>query len=239
MNRFSIHDGSADWNVAIDAGRLRHRNCSELRNLFPAFPINSGNDGIRRFAQLCRAFRHGIQHRLDIGRRAGDHAQNLAGCCLLLQRFGDLAIALFQFFEQPHILDRDHRLIRKGFEQLDLRRGKWTHLHATGVQDADEFPLLTKGNNQERARAYHLEFVLRTSVGHVERAMLAYPEKLWLVNTDLDTINGYRTKMSPRQNASPLLKPQHYVIDPTNLCCALDDRVEHRLYVRRRPADDT
>ena len=30
------------------------------------------------------------------------------------------------------------------------------------------------------------EIVLRADVGNVERAMLAHPAKLWLINTDLD-----------------------------------------------------
>ena len=33
--------------------------------------------------------------------------------------------------------------------------------------------------------------------------MLAYPAILWLINTDLDAANGYGTKMSPRNIASP------------------------------------
>ena len=37
---------------------------------------------------------------------------------------------------------------------------------------------------------------------------------------------------------SPLAESQHHVINPTNPCGALDDGVEHRLHVRRRPADD-
>ena len=44
--------------------------------------------------------------------------------------------------------------------------------------------------------------------------------------------------MSPRNHNVSLLKAQHYVIDPTHLCRALDDRIEYRLYVRGRTADD-
>ena len=73
----------------------------------------------------------------------------------------------------------------------------------------------------------------------MERAVLAHPAKLWLINTDLDAAKyGYRTKMGPRNHSIPLAESQHHVIDPTNSRCALDDRVEHRLHVRRRAADD-
>ena len=49
-----------------------------------------------------------IQHRLDIGRRAGDDAQDFTRRRLLLQRF-------LEFLEQPHVLDGDHRLIGESF----------------------------------------------------------------------------------------------------------------------------
>ena len=68
--------------------------------------------------------------------------------------------------------------------------------------------------------------------------MLAHPAKLWLINTDLDAANRYRTKMSPRNHHVSLAESQHHVIDPANPCCALDDGIEHRLHVRRRAADD-
>ena len=66
----------------------------------------------------------GIQHRLNIRRRAGDHAQDLARRRLLLQRF-------LEFLEQPHVLDGDDRLVGEGLEQLDLLVGEGPHLVAT------------------------------------------------------------------------------------------------------------
>ena len=68
--------------------------------------------------------------------------------------------------------------------------------------------------------------------------MLAHPAKLWLINTDLDAAIRYRTKMSPPNHSFALAESQHHVIDPTNPRGALDDGVEDRLHVRRRPADD-
>jgi hypothetical protein len=47
---------------------------------FPAPDVSVG-----RFAQASRVFRHGIEHGLDIGRRAGDHAKVFACRRLLLQ----------------------------------------------------------------------------------------------------------------------------------------------------------
>ena len=42
---------------------------------------------------------------------------------------------------------------------------------------------------------------------------------------------------SRKENRDPQ-QTQHHVINPTNPRGALDNRVEHRLHVRRRPADD-
>ena len=61
--------------------------------------------------------------------------------------------SLIQFFEQPHVLDGDHRLVGEGFKEFDLRRGEGAHLDATCGQRSNEFPLLTKGNGQEGARS--------------------------------------------------------------------------------------
>ena len=112
-------------------------------------------------------------------------------------------VTSLEFLEQPHVLDGDHGLVGEGFKQLDLRRGEGAHLDATCVQRSNEFPLLTKGNGQEGAQAaggtQRWEIVLRADVGNVERAMLAYPAKLWLINTDLDAANGYRDQNEPAE----------------------------------------
>src|SRR5262249_9656275 len=68
--------------------------------------------------------------------------------------------------------------------------------------------------------------------------MLAHPVILWLINTDLDAGGGYGTKMRPRNHHVHLAEPQQHVIDTTNPRRALDYRVEDRLHVRRRPADN-
>src|SRR5262245_9485516 len=73
----------------------------------------------------------------------------------------------------------------------------------------------------------------------MERAMLAHPAILWLIDTDLGAPNGYGTKMRPRKEHGPLSKSQHHVIDSTNLCRALNYSIQDRLHVCRRAADDT
>ena len=48
----------------------------------------------RRMAQVRRPLGHRVEHRLHVGRRARDHAQDLADRRLLLERVGELARAL-------------------------------------------------------------------------------------------------------------------------------------------------
>ena len=56
---------------------------------------------------------HGLKHRLQLAGRTGNDAQHLRGRRLLLQRFAQLLRALLLGFEQPHVLNRNHRLICK------------------------------------------------------------------------------------------------------------------------------
>src|SRR5215468_12686499 len=102
---------------------------------------------------------------------------------------------------------------------------------------------MPKRNAQEGAIApnetRHWEIGLRAHVRNMERAMLANPAMVWLINIDLDAANRDGAKMSPRRHNVPVSESQQHVINPTNPCRALDNRIEHRLHVRRGAADDT
>ena len=79
-------------------------------------------------AQLYGVPDDGIENWLDVGRRAGDDPQDLARRRLLLERFGQRAVPRLQLGEQPHVLDRDHRLVGEGLENLDLPVREWAGL---------------------------------------------------------------------------------------------------------------
>ena len=51
-----------------------------------------------------------------------DDAEHLASVCA--PGLTQFRVALLQFLEQPHVLDRDHRLVGERLKQLDLRRMK-------------------------------------------------------------------------------------------------------------------
>ena len=56
--------------------------------------------------------RDNLEDRLDVSRRSGDHAKNLARRGLSLQR-------LLRLVEQPDIFDSNNGLVGKGLQQLD------------------------------------------------------------------------------------------------------------------------
>ena len=149
MYRLSVDNRSADQDLARSMGRSR----TTRYGIDPMMSYLSKH--ITLDATICasvashsraRIFGHRIQHRLNIRRRAGDDTQDFTRRSLLLQRF-------LQFLKQPHVLDGDHRLVGKGFEEPDLRGSERTHLGATRIQRSDEFSLLTKRNSQEGAKA--------------------------------------------------------------------------------------
>ena len=47
---------------------------------------------------------------------------------LLLQRLSEIVGALAQLVQQPRVLDRDHRLVGEGLNQLDLGVREWPDL---------------------------------------------------------------------------------------------------------------
>jgi hypothetical protein len=62
-----------------------------------------------------------LEYRLDLGGRAADHLQDLPRRRLLIERLSHLSVGvcertilLLQLGEQPHVLDRDHRLVGEG-----------------------------------------------------------------------------------------------------------------------------
>src|SRR5262245_53526186 len=81
------------------------------------FPVEEKQPGPLSVAEASGVIEDRLEHRLNIGRRAGNHAEDLAG-----RR--KVAIAGLQLLEQAYILDRNDRLVREGLEQLDLLRRK-------------------------------------------------------------------------------------------------------------------
>src|SRR5262249_12956893 len=61
-----------------------------------------------------------VKDRLHIRRRAADDAEHFGSCRLMLQGLAQLCVALLDLFEQSHVLNSDHCLVRKRFEKRDV-----------------------------------------------------------------------------------------------------------------------
>ena len=73
-----------------------------------------------RAEQPHRAVRDRLEHRLHVGLRLADDAQDVGGGRLPLQRLAEVVVARLQLLEQAHVLDGDDRLVGEGLEQRDL-----------------------------------------------------------------------------------------------------------------------
>ena len=82
----------------------------------------------------------------------------------ILQRFRQFAGASLHAFEQPHVLDRDHRLVSECRQQFDLLISVWLLAAALERHDANRLAFAHKRHAQNRIRPNplrrfdHLEF---------------------------------------------------------------------------------
>src|SRR3990172_3784784 len=121
MDRLAVHDDPTCHGVA---GERYHFSSAWESSLYSNPPKNitveAKDHCVSRSTQARGILGYSIHHRLEVGRRAGDDVQDVAGGGLLLQRLGQVVVATFQLPEQPHVLDGDDGLIGKGLEQLEL-----------------------------------------------------------------------------------------------------------------------
>ena len=87
-----------------------------------------------------------VQRRAQLVRHVGEELG------LVLVGDFELAALLLDLVEQPHVLDRDHRLVGEGLEQRDLLLGERPHFHAAKDDDARSC-LEQQGHDQNGAIA--------------------------------------------------------------------------------------
>src|SRR5262245_19624788 len=118
MNGLALEYDSAGDRTAIRPERMLFHVLLLLRGKAVARDMMVGAvkpDGSPiRAAKACRRLGERVEHRLQIESRAADDLEHVGGGSLLLQRFGELARACLRVIEQPHVLDRDRRLVREG-----------------------------------------------------------------------------------------------------------------------------
>jgi hypothetical protein len=95
----------------------------------------------RCIANARRVRQYDLEHWLERARRARDDLEHFGGRGLPLQRLGQLARALLLGLEQPHVLDRDHRLVGERPQKRNLLIRKRINLGTSKLNCADRHPL--------------------------------------------------------------------------------------------------
>ena len=116
-------------------------------------PVDGRGDSV---AQPHDALHDRIEDRLDIGRRAGDHAQDLTGRRLLLQRFWEARVLGLELAEQPRVLYDDGRLVGEGLHEGDLAVGERPDLESVDDGHPEQLVCPEHGNRQHGPHGVHL-----------------------------------------------------------------------------------
>src|SRR5262245_56619704 len=99
MHRFFVNNSSAYGRAITESPGLGHRHRSTLRHPWNKnISIESSDQAVCSVTKPRGALDHRVEHRLNIGGRARDHAQDLACGSLLLQGFGEFPFPGFEFF---------------------------------------------------------------------------------------------------------------------------------------------
>ena len=107
----------------------------------------------------------------------------------MLQSLAQFGVALLDLFEQPDVLDRDYRLVGKGFEKSDLLFCKGTNFGST---DHDA-PIAIPSRNNGVARTVRVPIAIADWDGIAEILPSAeYISSTWIVSRVNDGIDRAR-----------------------------------------------
>src|SRR5262249_41673394 len=131
-----------------------------------------------RLAQAIRVDQDRLEHGPDVGRGARDDAQDVRHRGLPFERLGQLAIARLELVEEPHVLDRDHGLVREGLEERDLTLREWSRFGPPDSEDPEHSPLAQHRYEDATAPPHRsgelveLVFLVELDVGDVDDTAL-------------------------------------------------------------------
>jgi hypothetical protein len=138
-----VDDRSAAWEGTVyGAFRISWWEWSIRGNGHKNIALDPLDLRIGRFTQSRRILGKDVQYRLKFGRRSCNYLENLARSSLLLQRLGEIAVPCLEFLEQAYVLDRDGRLVSKGFEKGDLLLCERNSLRSTNYNGSEGNPFL-------------------------------------------------------------------------------------------------
>ena len=158
IGNFAVKDGAAHVAAVIDRNRRLPQELGQfgrdirmpLHHQHVAFAKEQCADVSS--TQFSRRAGERIHDSFEIERRPADDLQHVGGRGLLLQRFREIAGARLHLVEQPHILDRDHRLVGEGLQQLHVMRDKRSRLDPRRADHADGFVIAHQGREQHAAK---------------------------------------------------------------------------------------
>ena len=177
--------------------------------------------------------------------------RHLGGRRLLLQRLAKLARARLHLVEQPHVLDRDHRLVGEGGDQLDLLISERLNVEPRRHQDADELPVAQQRHAQHSAVLFHAACLQQGQfgIGVGVRDMDGFASKHhtaddrrpircdWMTPHMCDVLR--RKAVAGDVMVEPVPgKPDGHPVGATKMPGQLDQRIEYRLQIEGRAADD-
>src|SRR5262245_51065666 len=258
LNRSALKRGSADPRSSPRRDRGSFQKFPELRrgtvNHRHAvhFALRPEDDTPLRAAKPRRVLKECCQYRLKIERRATDDLEDLCGGSLLIECLGEITIAGLQLREQADVFNRNHRLIREGLEQSNLPLAKKTSFSPPDHDCADRDARSHQGNAQQRPKtktpsnvAARRKFVcLRLQVGDVKNSPLQHRSAGRAPTFQGAKIladgsgGGDRAVVGDQAQPVAVRAVDGDVVRLAEPGRALHHRVEHRLYVRRRPSDD-
>jgi hypothetical protein len=189
--------------------------------------------------QPVRSLRDRLEYRLHVGRRRGDHLQDVGRGRLPLQRFLGLV-------EQPCILHRDHGLGGEVLKQRDLLLGKGTDVPSGCGDLADQTTLLAQRNEQHGSDTTEFKgstdyrIVDLSAVRDLGEAPALQQLLAWVVRAREEALTepiGERLGYPVRRDRTELIaviKLQAPVADPAKAVCPFQDRLEYGCEVARR-----
>src|SRR5215831_2890810 len=136
------------------------------RNL-QKFAIMQPDNAEYGFAQARGALNDRIEHRLSIGRRSADDVKHLARRGLMFESFCQLLRSCLYILEQPHVLDRDHRLVGESGGEFDLPVGEGVHLESRQYDYADRHALPQQRDAEHRVSSPNPPLLGETRIGKI------------------------------------------------------------------------
>jgi hypothetical protein len=207
--------------------------------------VLEGDDGIISLAKLAGAFDDGFQHRGEVGRRGGDHVEDVGAAGLVFQRLLKVVRLGLHLLEQTYIADRDHRLVGEGHQQGDLVISKWLHYRAAQNDYADGFAFAHQRDRENRASSVltcdipavgKFRPLARQDVTQVNGPALDNRAPRWPLTVDRPSLpgDGNRPMLRLKYEVITILQGYVGIVRLTKPASALNDRLENWLDVGRR-----